>query len=72
MVKLQTMMNNDIFAMVNYYRSTGKLLKQFIPNTLYLNPFFFSWVAKCAKNWVKFILYQNIALVNFCNLKIFK
>lgn len=41
MVKLQTMMNNDIFAMVNYYRSTGKLLKQFILNTLYLNPFFF-------------------------------
>lgn len=67
MVKLQTMMNNDIFAMVNYYRSTGKLLKQFIPNTLYLNPFFFHGSQNVQKiGWSLFcikILHKSIFVI---------
>lgn len=61
MIKLQTMMNNDIFAMVNYYRSTGKLLKQFILNTLYLNPFFFMGRKMCKK------LGEVYSVSKYCN-----
>lgn len=57
MVKLQTMMNNDIFC-------NGKFLlkHQFIPITLYLNQFFFLGLChKVCKKWGKFFVILKLS-----------
>lgn len=65
MVKLQTIMNNDIFVTVNFYSS----INLFLLHCTLICFFFPAWacVVKFAKNGVNFNLYQNIAQVIFCN-----